>query len=83
MIRKILTTAIIVRQVFRQMEQVTCCLMFFKGDSITIDKHETTLSNKINNWRLEGLISISEKKSKVRHNSLLVTNQDPKGGLPL
>ena len=49
MIRKILTTAIIVRQVFRQMEQVTCCLMFFKGDSITIDKHETTLSNKINN----------------------------------
>ena len=65
------------------MEQVTCCLMFFKGDSITIDKHETTLSNKINNWRLEGLISISEKKSKVRHNSLLVTNQDPKAGLPL
>ena len=42
-------TVLIVRQVFRQMEQVTCCLMFFKGDSITIDKHETTLSNKINN----------------------------------
>ena len=42
-------TVLIIRQVFRQMEQVTCCLMFFKGDSITIDKHETTLSNKINN----------------------------------
>ena len=46
-------------------------------------KHETTLSNEINNCPLEGLIYISEKKSKVRHNSLLVTNQDPKAGLPL
>ena len=43
------------------MEQVTCFLMFFKRDSITIDKHETTLSNKINNWRLQGFISIPEK----------------------
>ena len=43
------------------MEQVTCCLMFFKRDSITIDKNETTPSNKINTWRLKGLSYISEK----------------------
>ena len=42
-------------KVSRQMEQVTCCLMFFKRDSIAIDKHEKTLSNQINNWRLEGI----------------------------
>ena len=43
------------------MEQLTCCLMFCKRDSITIDKNETTPSNKINTWRLKGLSYISEK----------------------
>ena len=65
-------------QVSRQMEQVTCCLTFSKRDSITIDKHEKTLSNQKKQLTPGGIDFNFSENNKFRHNSPLGANQDRK-----